>query len=60
MTAGHREACTHIAALFFILEDFTTLGHHMLPDDPASTEILCSWNAPKNSKVVYTGSKIIM
>ena len=59
-TVGQGEACTHTAALLFALEDFISLGHHMLPDDPASTEILCSWNAPKDSKVVYIGRLFIM
>ena len=27
------------------------IGHHELPDDPASTEMLCLWNAPKSTKV---------
>jgi hypothetical protein len=51
-TAGLGEACTHVAAVLFALEDFTSLGYQMLPDDPASTELLCSWNAPKDSKVL--------
>lgn len=50
-TAGLGEACTHVAAMLFAMEDFTSLGHHMLPNDPASTELLCAWNAPKNPKV---------
>lgn len=50
-TAGQGEACTHVAGLLFAMEDFTSLGHHDLPDDPASTEILCRWNAPKDCKV---------
>ena len=50
-TAGQGEACTQVAAMLFAMEDFTSLGHHELPDDPASTEILCAWNAPKTTKV---------
>ena len=50
-TAGQGEACTHVAAVLFALEDFTSRGLHSLPDDPASTEMLCAWNAPKNCKV---------
>lgn len=50
-TAGQGEACTHVAGLLFALEDFTSMGYHELPDDPASTEILCAWVAPRDSKV---------
>ena len=37
--------------MLFAMEDFTSLGHHELPDDPASMEILCAWNTPKTAKV---------
>ena len=48
--AGQGEACTHVAGMLFAIEDFTSLGYHELPDDPASTELLCAWNAPKTSQ----------
>ena len=50
-TAGQGEACTHAAAMQYAMKYFTSLGHHKLPDDPAGTEILCAWNAPKTAKV---------
>ena len=43
-TAGQGEACTHAAAMLFAMEDFTSLGHHELPGDAASTQILCGWD----------------
>lgn len=49
--AGQGEGCTHVAAVLFAMEDFSSRGHHTLPDDPSSTEILCAWNAPKGTKV---------
>lgn len=54
-TAGQGEACTHVAAMLFAIEDFTSLGYHSLPDDPASTELLCAWNGPKSVKVCSKG-----
>ena len=48
---GQAEACAHVAAMLFALEDFSSLRYQQLPDDPASTEILCAWNAPNNPKV---------
>ena len=50
-TAGQGEGCTHVAAMLFALEDFTSQGLHCLPDDPASTEVLCEWVKPKDPKV---------
>jgi hypothetical protein len=50
-TAGQGEACTHVAALLFAMEDFTSLGLHELADDPACTEVLCAWNGPKDTNV---------
>ena len=50
-TADQGEGCTHVAAMLFALEDFTSQGLHCLPDDPASTEVLCEWVKPKDPKV---------
>ena len=50
-TARQGEACMHAAAMLFAMVDFTRLGHHKQPHDPASTEILYAWNAPKTAKV---------
>ena len=42
--------CTHDAAVFFALDDLTSRGIQTLPEDPASTGILCTWTDPKGSK----------
>jgi len=49
-TAGQGEACPHIAAVLVALEDFTSLSLHSLPDDPARTEMLHAWNAPRTPR----------
>ncbi|XP_070537882.1 uncharacterized protein [Ptychodera flava] len=50
--AGLGEACSHIAAMLFALEDFVANGYKDLENGPATTEILCKWIAKKDSKVI--------
>ena len=49
--SGLGEACTHVAGLFFALEDFVSRGFHTLPDGQSTTEVLCAWSASKSHKV---------
>ncbi|CAG2190881.1 unnamed protein product [Mytilus edulis] len=44
--AGKGEACSHIAALLFALEDFISNGFKDLPVAKTVTDKLCSWNKP--------------
>ncbi|XP_062579475.1 uncharacterized protein LOC134241447, partial [Saccostrea cucullata] len=44
------EACGHIAALLFALDDFVAKGLKDLPEDRSSTEKLCQWNKPAKRK----------
>ena len=44
--AGKGEACSHIAALMFYLEDFMRQGHSDLPTDTAATDHLQQWHVP--------------
>ncbi|XP_070549026.1 uncharacterized protein [Ptychodera flava] len=50
--AGLGEACSHIAAMLFALEDFVANGYKDLENGPATTEVLCKWIAKKDSKVI--------
>ncbi|XP_045186454.2 uncharacterized protein LOC123544443 [Mercenaria mercenaria] len=49
--AGCGEACSHIAAILFAVEDFVAQGLNQLPDDKSCTDILCQWNKPSKRKV---------
>jgi len=40
------QACSHIGALLFLLAEHIAAGKN-LPDDIASTELLCQWKDPK-------------
>lgn len=44
--AGKGEACSHIAALMFYVEDFMRQGHSDLPTDTAATDHLQQWHVP--------------
>ena len=44
------EACSHIAALLFAIDDYISKGLKDLPEDRASTEKLCQWNKPAKRK----------
>ena len=44
--AGKGEACSHIAALMFYLEDFMRQGHSNKPSDTAATDHLQQWHVP--------------
>ena len=52
--AGLGEACTHVAALLFAMEDMTSMGMQDLPPDAASTEMLCKWTNPRSNKIQAT------
>ncbi|KAL5015439.1 hypothetical protein ScPMuIL_009709 [Solemya velum] len=49
-TAGAGEACCHIAAVLFGIEEFVSLGLYQVPDQ-STTEALSYWINPKGSKV---------
>ena len=51
--SGLGEACSHVAALLFALDDFTARGLHRL-NGPAVTEKLCEWCKPCLQKVEPT------
>ena len=44
--AGKGEACNHIGALMFYLEDFMRQDHSCLPTDTAATDNLQQWHVP--------------
>ena len=48
---GKGEACSHIAALMFYLEDFMRQGHSDLPTDTAATDHLQQWHVPPKHDV---------
>ncbi|KAJ8300539.1 hypothetical protein KUTeg_022058 [Tegillarca granosa] len=48
--AGKGEACNHIAALLFALEDYIAKGLKDLPQDQTRTDGLCQWNKPAKRK----------
>ena len=50
-TADQDEACTHVAGMLFAMKDFISREYHVLSNDAASTELVCTWNAPKDPKV---------
>lgn len=45
------EACSHIAAILFALEDYIAKGLNQLPDDSTCTDRLCEWNVPSKQNV---------
>ncbi|XP_070550352.1 uncharacterized protein [Ptychodera flava] len=49
--AGLGEACSHVGALLFAVEDFVAKGYKKLPDGPQCTEVLCKWISHKDSRV---------
>ncbi|XP_070545952.1 uncharacterized protein [Ptychodera flava] len=49
--AGLGEACSHLGALLFALEDFVSKGLNILPVDKTCTDVLCMWNKPSSLKV---------
>ena len=48
--SGLGEACSHVAALLFALEDFCARGMRTLTG-PAVTDIICQWSKPCAQKV---------
>ena len=48
--SGIGEACSHVAALLFALEDFSSRGMQHL-SGPAVTETICKWCKPASQKV---------
>ncbi|XP_052282066.1 uncharacterized protein LOC127879327 [Dreissena polymorpha] len=49
--AGRGEACSHIAAILFAVEDFIAKGLNQSTDKPTCTDRLCAWNAPSKQNV---------
>ncbi|CAG2203914.1 unnamed protein product [Mytilus edulis] len=45
------EACSHIAALLFAIDDFVSKGLKELPADQTGTEKLCTWNRQARRKI---------
>ena len=52
--AGKGEACCHIAALIFYLEDFMRQGYIDLPTDTTATDHLQEWHVPPKRDVSYS------
>ncbi len=54
MVEGRGEACSHIAALMFYLEDFMRQDHSYLPTDTAAADHLQQWHvSPKPRRRNY-------
>ncbi|VDH98588.1 Hypothetical predicted protein [Mytilus galloprovincialis] len=49
--AGKGEACSHIAALLFAIDDFVSKGLKELPADQTGIEKLCTWNRQARRKI---------
>lgn len=45
------EACSHIAALLFAIDDFVSKGLKELPADQTGIEKLCTWNRQARRKI---------
>ncbi|XP_033730700.1 uncharacterized protein LOC117320144 [Pecten maximus] len=49
--AGKGEACNHVAAVLFALDDFVSEGLNNVPDDVTCTDRLKQWNKPSERVV---------